>query len=159
MPERNPPKNDPAARKNALNTPALNTRGRPFQPGNPGRPKGSRNKTTIAAEVLLDHEAEAITRKAIELAIAGDLAAIRLCMDRCCPPRKDRPTPFDLPKLECAADASAALAVIVKAVAAGDLTPSDAAELTKLVENFARVLSVTDIEARLDRLEKMGAMK
>jgi hypothetical protein len=109
--------------------------------------------------MLLDSEAEAITRKAIELAINGDRAAIRLCMDRYCPPRKDRPTPFDLPRLESAADAGAALAVIVKAVAAGDLTPSDAAELSKLVENFARVLSVTEIEARLDRLEKMGEMK
>src|SRR5262245_47204912 len=47
-------------------------RGRPFEPGqrgNPsGRPKGARNKTTIAVEALLDNEAEALTRKLIELA-------------------------------------------------------------------------------------------
>jgi hypothetical protein len=40
-------------------------RGRPFehgQSGNPsGRPKGARNKTTIAVEALLDNEAEALT--------------------------------------------------------------------------------------------------
>jgi hypothetical protein len=51
------------------------TRGRPFAPGNPGRPKGSRNKATLAAEALLDGEAEALTRKAIELALAGDVTA------------------------------------------------------------------------------------
>ena len=130
-----------------------------FQPGNPGRPKGARNKTTLAAEVLLDGDAEAITRKAVELAKEGDLTAIRICMDRFCPPRKDRPIPFDLPKLECAADAGAAIAAIVAAVAGGVLTPIEAGELSKLVENFARVVSVTDFEARLDRLEKIGGVK
>src|SRR4030081_2214440 len=97
-----------------------------FQPGNPGRPKGARSKATVAAELLLDGDAETITSKAIELAKAGDMAAIRLCMDRFCPPRKDRAIPFALPKLERAADASAAMASIVAAVAEGDLTPIEA---------------------------------
>ena len=44
------------------------TRGRPFQPGNPGRPKGARHKVTVAVEALLEGEAEGLTRKAIELA-------------------------------------------------------------------------------------------
>src|SRR6266568_771945 len=51
-------------------------RGRSFRPGksgNPaGRPRGARNKTTLAVEALLDGEAETITRKAIELAKTGD---------------------------------------------------------------------------------------
>jgi hypothetical protein len=52
---------------------------RPGQSGNPdGRPKGSRNKATLAMEALLDGEAEAITRKAIEKALEGDMTAIRL---------------------------------------------------------------------------------
>jgi hypothetical protein len=130
-----------------------------FQPGNPGRPKGARNKATVAAESLLDGDAEAITRKAVELAKEGDLTAIRICMDRFFPARKDRPIPFDLPKLETAADAGAAIASIVAAVASGELTPIEAGELSKLVENFARVVSVTDFEARLDRLEKIGGVK
>ena len=130
-----------------------------FQPGNPGRPKGARNKATLAAELLLDGDAETITSKAIELAKTGDMAAIRLCMDRFCPPRKDRAIPFELPKMERAADAGAAIAAIVAAVADGDLTPIEAGELSKLVENFARVVSVADFEARLDRLEKMGGVK
>src|SRR5215216_2194924 len=92
------------------------SRGNPaWQPGvsgNPdGRPKGARNKTTLAVEQLLDGEAEAITRKAIELAKQGDIQAIRICMDRLCPSRKDRPVTFALPKLESAADAVGAAAV------------------------------------------------
>jgi hypothetical protein len=49
------------------------------------KPKGTRNKTTLAVEALLDGEAETLTRKAIELAKAGDLAALRVCLDRIAP--------------------------------------------------------------------------
>ena len=101
------------------------TRGRPFEPGNPGRPKASRNKATLAAEALLDGEAEALTRKAIELALAGDVTALRLCWDRIVPARKDRPVTFALPDLQQANDAVTASAAIVEAVAHGDLTPSE----------------------------------
>ena len=71
----------------------------PFEPGKSGNPagksKGTRNKTTLAVEALLDGEAETLTRKAIELAKAGDLAALRVCLDRIAPPRKDRPVLFE----------------------------------------------------------------
>ena len=51
--------------------------------GNPnGRPKGSRNAATLAIEVLLDGQAQALTQKAIELALAGDPVALRLCLER-----------------------------------------------------------------------------
>ncbi len=56
---------------------------RPGQSGNPsGRPKGARHKATMAVEALLNGEADAITRKAIDAALAGDMTAIRLCLDR-----------------------------------------------------------------------------
>jgi hypothetical protein len=80
---------------------------------------------------LFDGEAETITRKAIELAKAGDMSALRLCLDRIAPPRKDRPVLFDVPKISSAADAAQASAALVAAVASGDLTPSEAAELGK----------------------------
>ncbi len=87
--------------------------GRPFKKGksgNPnGRPQGSRNKATLAIEELLDGEAEGLTRKAVELAMEGDTTALRLCLDRLCPPRKDRPVSFDLPTMKVPADAVAAL--------------------------------------------------
>jgi hypothetical protein len=133
---------------------ATKTRGRPFEPGNPGRPKGARNKATLAAEALLDGEAEAITRKAIELALAGDVTALRLCWDRIVPARKDRPVTFALPKLEHANDAVTASAAIIEAIANGDLTPSEAAELSKVVDGFAHTLEAAEFEERLTRLEQ-----
>lgn len=126
----------------------------PGQSGNPaGRPKGARNKTTMAVEALLDGEAEAISRKAIAMAKGGDMTAIKLCMDRIVPPRKDRPIPFPMPKIETAADAVKASAAVIAAVADGDLTPSEAAELTGMVEAFARTIEVADLETRLIALE------
>jgi Family of unknown function (DUF5681) len=124
------------------------------QSGNPnGRPAGSRNKATIALDGLLEKEGKAITAKAIELAKAGDLAAIRICMDRICPPRKDRPVKFALPKLEAASDAVAAASAIVEAVATGALTPSEAAELSRVVSVYATTLEAADFDARLRKLE------
>jgi hypothetical protein len=79
-------------------------RGRPFTPGtsgNPsGRPKAARNRATVAAEAFLGGEAAALTRKAIDLALAGDVTALRLCLERLVPPRKDRLVAFDLPALD-----------------------------------------------------------
>lgn len=136
---------------------ARQQRGRPFKPGqsgNPaGRPKGARNATTLAVEALLDGEAEELTRKAIELGLAGDITALRLCLDRIVAPRKDRHIAFKLPKLEKPEDAVAAAAAIVEAVAAAELTPSEAAEMMKLVEGYTRILEAEDHEQRLRALE------
>src|SRR5262245_4945736 len=97
-------------------------RGAPFkkgQSGNPkGRPRGSRNRATLAINALLDGEAEVLTRKAIELAKAGDLTALRLCLDRIVPPRKECPVTFALPPLRNVADAAGGMAAIAAAVAA-----------------------------------------
>ena len=124
-----------------------------FKPGNAGRPKGARNKTTLAIEALLESDAETITRKAIELAKSGDLTAIRLCMDRLCPPRKDRYVEFELPEIGTAADTASASAAIVRAVAASELTPSEAVELAKVLEGYTRCLEASDFERRLAALE------
>src|SRR6516162_9210224 len=84
----------------AANT-ARNQRGRPFtkgQSGNPaGKPKGARHRATLAAEALLDGEAEALTRKVIELALEGNIFALKICLDRILPPRRERDVALNLP--------------------------------------------------------------
>jgi hypothetical protein len=133
-------------------------RGRPFEPGqsgNPsGRPKGARNKTTIAVEGLLDNEAEALTRKVIELALAGNMAAIRLCFERLLPPRRDRGVAFDLPKIESAADAVAASGAVLESCAAGTLSPSEAVEVMRSIETHLRAIELRQIETGMAALER-----
>src|SRR5690349_7953244 len=134
-------------------------RGRPFekgQSGNPaGRPKGSRNATTIALENLLDGQAEALTNKAVEMALNGDMAALRLCMDRILPPRKDRPVTFNLPSINSAGDAAAVTSAVLSAVANGEITPTDAGEIGKLVEAYVKAFETAELAERLERLERM----
>src|SRR5215207_1297457 len=126
----------------------------PGQSGNPsGRPPGSRNKSKLALESLLDGEAENLTRKAVEMALAGDTTAMRLCLERIYPARKDTPVTFDMPTLETPGDAIRAMAAIMSAVADGDLTPGEANELAKLVDTFTRAIEAHELDERLTRLE------
>ena len=124
----------------------------PGQSGNPaGRPRGSRNRRTIASERLFDDEAEALTETVIKLAHQGHPVALRLCMDRVFP-LKDRPVNFDLPTMATASDAAGAMGSIVLGLADGDLTPGEAARVAKVVQDFARTLSTAELERELREL-------
>jgi hypothetical protein len=133
------------------------SRGRPFVKGNPGRPRGARHRATLAAEALLDGEAEALTRKAIERALAGDTVALRLCLERILPARKESPIRLALPALTNARDAASAMAAITAAVADGGVTAGEAANLGALVSAFAKALETSELEARIAALENRKA--
>jgi hypothetical protein len=124
-----------------------------FGPGNPGKPAGARHKATQAALALLDGEAGALTRKAVEMALEGDTTALRLCLERIAPPRRDAPVQFTLPRMETARDAARAAGAVLEAVAAGELTPTEGAHLMGLVEAYRRALETTELEARVAALE------
>ena len=124
-----------------------------FAPGNPGKPKGTRHKATRAALALLDGEAEALTRQAVTMALGGDATALRLCLERIAPPRRDAPVTFALPPMQSARDAAQAAAAVLAAVAEGELTPSEGAHVMALVETYRRTLETTDMESRIAALE------
>jgi hypothetical protein len=126
------------------------------QSGNPaGKPRGSRNATTLALESLLDGQAQALTQKAIELALAGDLTALRICLDRILPPRKDRPVTFNFPVITSISEAANTMSAVLTAVAAGEITPAEAAEIGKLVDTYVKAVEATDFSKRLEKLERM----
>ena len=128
------------------------------QSGNPGgRPKGSLNKATLASQALLDGEAEALTRKVVELAKDGNPVALRLCLDRLLPPRKDRPVNFTLPRIEGAQDLVKALGAILEAVARGEITPGEGQTLTAMLDGYRKGLETADLEIRVTALEKERA--
>ena len=133
------------------------TRGRPFKKGNPGRPKGSRNKTTIACENLLAGEAKGLTRKVIELAYSGDSSALRLCMERIYPVRKGSLLNFALPRVDVASDIVSALGVTVDAVFQGEITPDEASALAGLLETKRKAIETVEIERRIEALERRGS--
>jgi len=122
--------------------------------GNPaGRPPGLRNKATLAAEQMLDDEAEALTRVALDLAHGGDPVALRLCLDRIIAPRRERAVRFAMPPITGAADLAGAMAALALAAAQGIITPGEAAQLSQVVETYIRAIETTDLERRLRAVE------
>jgi hypothetical protein len=139
-------------RKYGANTDERNTDGT-FTSANPGKPKGSRHKVTQAIEVLLEGQSEALTQAAIDKALAGDTTAMRLCLDRIAPARKDTPVKFDLPPINNAQDAATAAASVLGEVAAGSVTPLEGATVMGLLEQYRRTLEASEFEKRLEVLE------
>lgn len=133
------------------------TRGKPFQPGNPGRPKGARHRVTQAVEALLDGQHEALTQTAIDKALSGDMVALRLCLERLAPPRRDVPISFALPPVRSAADAVAASSAVLSAVAGGEVTPDEAGRIMALLTAHKSIVEAGDHEARIAALEDRRA--
>lgn len=135
-------------------------RGRPFEPGqsgNPaGKPKGARHATTRLVESLLDGEAEEITRKAIELAKNGDGPVLRLVLERLAPARRDAPISIELPPIETVAEAKAASAAVLTAVASGEISPGEGQSVMALLVSHKMIVEATDFEARIAALEARG---
>ena len=131
-------------------------RGKPFKPGqsgNPaGKPPGVRNRATVMAQALFDGEAETLTRKIIELAKSGDMQALRVCVDRLCPPMKAQAAPVqvDIPETDSISDIAK---YFIKAAANGQLPPDVAAQLVSAVGTLARVVEIDELKERMVALE------
>ena len=122
--------------------------------GNPaGRPAGRRNHATTMAEVLLDGEVEALTRKAVELAVEGDTTALKLCLERIVPRRKARAIAVDLPRIERAEDLGNAIGTVIEEAASGRLFLDEAAALIGMMEARRKIMETIDLEQRLQALE------
>ena len=147
-------------------------RGRPFEKGRSGNPRGqrrgSRNEATLAAEALLAGESEALTRKAVEMALAGDPTAMRLCMERVLAPCRERTVEFSLPALKVtgigeafgptAQDISLATNAVTSALARGEITPAEAEKIAGVVDTFVRAIEATKKDSsRLNLLQILTA--
>jgi hypothetical protein len=128
------------------------TPGRPFKPGNTfgrGRPQGSRNKATIALQELLDGHGESITKKCALMALQGDPAAMRLCMERLIAPRRDSPVRFKLPPVNTAAEVGQAIGTVLHEVAGGQLTPGEGQMVSAILEDQRKAIETADRDDRI----------
>ena len=130
---------------------------KPGQSGNPkGRPKGALNKTTLAALELLNSETKAITRKAIDMALNGDMQALKLCLERIIPVRKESPVNAKIHIPKSIEDLPFITGKIIKLVSQGKILPSEGEKLSKLVENHIKAIEIINIEKRLSKLENLA---
>ena len=130
----------------------------PGQSGNPaGRPRGSRNKKTLMLEALLDDESEALMRRVIGLAKMGDDVAMRLVFARMLPPRRDRPVPIELPRIESEADARRASGDVMEALGSGEITPQEAEQVLRVIAGAAMVMQSSNMGASIRWLQEQVA--
>ena len=131
------------------------------QSGNPaGRPLGARNKATVLMETLVERDGEDLIRRFIDQAKRGNARALASLMGMILPKRKGAPIELDLPPLENAADAPAAIAAVISAVCRGELTPDEGIMLTRMVEAFLRTkLNAEKLVRKLERLAEIAAAK
>jgi hypothetical protein len=123
--------------------------------GNPsGRPPGSRNRATLLLESLLEEQSEKLIRKTMEMALEGDITAMRLCLERLVPPRKDRPIRLILPSIDNAQQISVAMTTIAAAIGEGEITPIEGETLANILVAQKAVVGTADLERRLDDLER-----
>lgn len=134
--------------------PEMPVRGRPFAPGNPGRPRGARNRITRLVENLIEADAEEIARAAVRRALDGDGAILRALLDRLAPPRRERTIDIELPTLNGTSDATGMTSALVAAVANGAISPAEAKAIGEVVDVHLRAVELREVEERLRRLEE-----
>jgi hypothetical protein len=125
---------------NAVATPGK----RGFQPGNPGRPRGSRNRATILAENVLSKDIKKIAEVVSKAALEGDMVAARLVMERLIAPIKSRAVRFQMRKIESVADISAAMQDLWEAVSSGAITIDEMLSLTAVLEKHASAVAALE---------------
>lgn len=136
---------------------AMRTRGKPFQKGNPGRPRGTPNRATAILAALSVTDAEAIRNAVISKARAGDLTAAKLVLDRIDPLPKGRAISFPLPQVTDVAGVMSAHAALIEGVAQGAISVDEATAISTLLAAHLKVIDATETEARLRAIEEQLA--
>lgn len=121
-----------------------------------GRPQGSRNRVSINSINLIKGEEEALSRRAIEVALNGNTQMLQFCLSRILPPPlKDNVVKLEgMPEcrdVESSVDLSSYL---LKKLADGSLTPSQASLLSGIIEKHLKCLQINDLEKRLTDIEE-----
>lgn len=131
-----------------------------FKPGNQfgkGRPEGSRNRVSTSAMNLLKGEEQALSRRAIDSALNGNVQMLQFCLSRILPPPpKDIPVILKgMPRCDGIESAQALSAFVLEKLAQGELNPMQANVISGMVERHIRCLLVTDLDKRLCVIEEL----
>jgi hypothetical protein len=129
-------------------------RGRPFQPGNPSRPPGSKNRVTQVLEQMAEDQAAQVFQKVRQKALAGDVSCLKMILDRLWPPRKGQPVNVVMPPINTAQDLFPAIASIWTAIREGRLSPDEASALSVVVDRSIQAIALHDITKRISALEE-----
>jgi hypothetical protein len=128
--------------------------------GGPGRPRGRGNALRRAAEdAIAPEHITAILRRATRMALEGNMAAMRLVMERTCgrpfeAPATGMPVELELPQLRTAANCTFAIDKLAEAICKGTVDRDAAKILLEVIQTRLKAIEVTDLENRLAQLEQ-----
>jgi uncharacterized protein DUF5681 len=135
-------------------------RGR-FVPGRSGNPAGKLpgtcNRATLLKAALESEEGPAMARIVIDKALSGDVVTARFCLDRLEPRPRGRTIAIDLPEGAKASDLVAAFDATVQAMVAGEITPEEAVQVTRVLDGRRKAIEAARREAVRD--ERDGTKK
>ena len=98
-------------------------------------------------------EGEKLAQKVVELALAGNVKCLELCLDRLMPRRTGRPIDFTLPAVKEGQDVVVAMAAITTAVNDGSLTAEEAGQLVHILNGYAKAVETYGFATRIAALE------
>jgi hypothetical protein len=107
----------------------------------------------VAVETLLAGEVEALTKRCIEAALDGDMAAMRLILERIAPRPRGRAIRFDLPDVTGNGDIKKTALALLQAVAEGHVSAEEAAAAASILKTVREAIEVDELTRRLDALE------
>jgi hypothetical protein len=120
-----------------------------------GRPKGSRNKSSSPGQDVLNQYAERLVLKCISMAGQGDVGAMRLCMERILPVRRDALVKVSLPRIGTAQEVNKAAEKVTQVMGRGKITPTDAEKMMNVIQMRSQIIDSVVGEGRLAKVEKM----
>ena len=138
-----------------------------FTAGNPGGPGGARRKAfelrRAAEDAVSPEHVQAIIRRATRMALEGNIAAMRLVLERTAGrapevPPEPEPIAIDLPRLRTATDCTRAIETIIAALCDGGVSQDVAKILIDAVQARLRSIEVVEIEERLEQLERSASV-
>lgn len=133
-------------------------RGRPFEPGNQfgrGRPRGSKNKRTVA-QATLEQFAEPLIKKSVAQALEGDASMLRFLADRLLPASGERAVRMKIPSLDQIQGVEQIQQKIIEQVTSGKITASDAEKLHAMLQNHRDNIENRETQSRLAEVEKIA---
>jgi hypothetical protein len=126
-------------------------KGRKFQAGNPGRPKGSPNKLTQIVRDLVTPAAPAILEDIVKRAKVGDPFAQRAFLTLLPPAPKFIEGPIELPRVKDAREALDALVAIAAGAAKGEVDLEGARFLADVLRTFINGYAAVELEDEVAR--------
>ncbi len=117
--------------------------------GNPnGRPK-DKTPATLLRKAIVEDMPEIILAL-IKQAKAGDTAAAKILLDRCCPPLKPQAMTINVPVGGTLAEQGGD---IIRATLSGNIPPDVGAQLINALSNQAKLIELQELTERIEILE------